>query len=230
MKILVIEDEPSIAQFIGQGLKEAGYTVDVATDGIEGQNYALSHQYSTIILDILLPKMDGLTLLSELRKDKILIPVLLLTAQNKVEDRVKGLDLGADDYLIKPFAFSELLARLRALDRRPPLQFNTVLDADDLTLDIVKRTVQRREKMIDLSPLEFRLLEYLLRHKNQVLTRTQIGETIWNLDFYSNSNVVDVYVGYLRRKVDKDFDTPLIHTIRGVGYCLRDKELINSKN
>lgn len=224
MRVLVVEDEPGIAQFIQQGLKEAGYVVDLARDGGEGKQYILSFDYDALVLDILLPKLDGLKLLEDIREQNILTPVLLLTAKDTVEDRVKGLDRGADDYLVKPFAFSELLARLRALQRRPPLQFNPILEVGDLTMDLASRTVQREGQKIDLSPLEFRLLEYLLRHPNQVLTRTQIGETIWNLDFYSNSNVVDVYIGYLRRKIDKNFDYPLISTVRGVGYSVRTKD------
>lgn len=221
MRILLVEDEPGIAQFINQGLKETGYGVDIAQDGLEGKRYIDGLEYDLIILDIMLPKIDGLKLLEEIRSQKILTPVLLLTARDSIEDRVKGLNQGADDYLVKPFAFSELLARIRALQRRPPLQFNTVLQLGDLRMDLVTREVKRGDKVIDLSPLEFKLLEYLLRNSNQVLTRTQIGEQVWNLDFYSNSNVVDVYIGYLRRKIERGFETSLLHTIRGVGYCLK---------
>jgi DNA-binding response OmpR family regulator len=221
MRILVIEDEAGIAQFINQGLKEAGYAVDIASDGEAGKEYATTVEYDMIILDILLPKIDGLTLLEEIRSQKILTPVLLLTAKDTIEDRVKGLDRGADDYLVKPFAFSELLARIRALQRRPPMQFNTLLQVGDLTMDLVKREVRRDCSLIDLSPLEFNLLEYLMHNSDRVLTRTQIGEHVWNLDFYSNSKVVDVYIGYLRKKIDKGHSKTLIHTIRGVGYCLK---------
>lgn len=224
MRVLVIEDEPGIAQFIHQGLKEAGYVVDLAQDGAMGRQHLLSLAYDAIILDILLPKIDGLKLLEEIRSQNISTPVLMLTARDTVEDRVRGLDRGADDYLVKPFAFSELLARLRALQRRPPLQFQAVLELEDLKMDLARRTVQRGGQEITLSPLEFRLLEYLLRHANQVLTRTQIGENVWDLDFYSNSNVVDVYIGYLRRKIDRNSSIPLIHTVRGAGYCLRAKD------
>lgn len=233
MRILLIEDEPGIAQFILQGLKESGYVVDLAKDGQEGQEYICGFDYDLIILDIMLPKIDGFELLRKLRcssgLSKNSTPVLLLTAKDSVEDRVKGLDLGADDYLVKPFAFSELLARLRALQRRPPLQYDTILRYEELSMDIVKREVYRGEKLISLSPLEYNLLEYLLRNPNQVLTRTQIGEHIWGLDFYNNSNVVDVYIGYLRRKIDKGFAYPLIQTIRGIGFCLR-KEKIDKEN
>lgn len=221
MRILVVEDELGIAQFIHQGLKESGYAVDLAEDGELGREYITSVEYDMIILDILLPKIDGLSLLGEIRSQKILTPVLVLTASDSVEDRVKGLDRGADDYLIKPFAFNELLARIRALQRRPPLQFNTLLTLSDLTMDLVKREVRRSGHLIDLSPLEFNLLEYLMYNVDRVLTRTQIGEHVWNVDFYSNSNVVDVYIGYLRKKIDKGYSQPLIHTVRGIGYCLK---------
>ena len=224
MRILVVEDEPGIASFIRQGLSEAGYAVDVASDGEEGLDYALAAPYDLLVLDILLPKMDGLRLLRELRERGMRMPVLLLTARDTVEDRVQGLDSGADDYLVKPFAFPELLARVRALLRRPPLQSNPVLRVGDLELDTVRREVRRAGRRIDLSPREFSLLEYLMRHPNQVLTRTQIAEHIWNFDFYAESNVVDVYIGYLRRKIDRGFDRPLIHTVRGVGYRLSAEE------
>lgn len=221
MRVLLVEDEPGIAQFISQGLRETGYAVDIAQDGEEGREYISCIEYDIIILDIMLPNIDGLSLLGEFRSQKIQTPVLLLTARDTIEDRVRGLDRGADDYLVKPFAFSELLARLRALQRRPPLQFNNILQVGDLTMNIVKREVHRAGRLIELSPLEFKLLEYLLRNSNSVLTRTQIGEHIWDFDFYSNSNVVDVYVGYLRRKIDRGFDQALLHTVRGVGYCLK---------
>jgi heavy metal response regulator len=224
MRILVVEDELGIARFICQGLSEAGYAVDLATDGQEGLSHALAAPYDLIILDIRLPKMDGLRLLRELRERGVRTPVLLLTALDTVEDRVKGLDSGADDYLVKPFAFPELLARVRALLRRPPLQSDPVLRVGDLELDTVRREVRRAGRRIHLSPREFSLLEYMMRHPNQVLTRTQIAEHIWNFDFYPGSNVVDVYIGYLRRKIDRGFDRPLIHTVRGVGYRLSAEE------
>ena len=224
MRILVVEDESGIARFICQGLGEAGYAVDIATDGQEGLDYALAAPYDLLILDLLLPKMDGLHLLRELRDRGVRTPVLVLTARGTEEDRVQGLDSGADDYLVKPFAFPELLARVRALLRRPPLQSDPVLRIGDLEMDTVRREVRRAGRRIDLSPREFSLLEYLMRHPNQVLTRTQIAEHIWNFDFYAESNVVDVYVGYLRRKIDRGFDRPLIHTVRGVGYRLSTEE------
>lgn len=220
MRVLLVEDEPGIAQFIRQGLNETGYAVDVAKDGQEGLDYALAAEYDVIVLDIMLPQMDGLMMLRSLRSHGLKTPVLLLTARNEVEDRVKGLDAGADDYLFKPFAFPELLARLRALLRRPPLQLDTILRIADLEMDVANWQVRRAGKLIDLSPREFTLLEYLMRHPRQVLTRSQITEHIWNFDFYGDSNVVDVYIGYLRRKIDRGFDQPLLHTVRGVGYRL----------
>lgn len=220
MRILVVEDEPGVAQFIEQGLIESGYAVDVARDGLEGLSYARAYEYDLIVLDIMLPKMDGLEMLSEIRDQRVKTPVLLLTARDSVDDRVRGLDSGADDYLVKPFAFSELLARLRALLRRPPLQADPLLRAADLEMDLTKHEVHRAGQLIELSPREFSLLELLLRHPNQVLSRTQIIERVWSFDFYSDTNVVDVYIGYLRRKIDQPFDSPLIHTVRGVGYKL----------
>jgi DNA-binding response OmpR family regulator len=218
MRVLLVEDEPGMVQLICQGLNEVNYTVDVATDGCTGLDYACSTDYDALILDIMLPKMDGLQLLQRLRNEGIKTPVLLLTARDQVDDRVQGLDAGADDYLAKPFAFSELLARLRALLRRPPLQLNPILQVADLEMDVATRVVRRAGKQIDLSPREFALLEYLMRHPRQILTRDQIMEHIWNADFYGESNVVDVYIGYLRRKIDQGFDVSLLHTVRGIGY------------
>jgi DNA-binding response OmpR family regulator len=220
MRVLVVEDEPGIVQFVCQGLSEAGYAVDAVGDGQEGLDYALVADYDVLLIDIMLPKMDGLRLLRELRDRGIKTPVLLLTARGDVEDRVDGLDAGADDYLVKPFAFPELLARLRALLRRPPLQTDTVLHVADLEMDTARREVHRAGHRIELSPRELALLEFMMRHPNQGLSRTQIAEHVWNFDFYSESNVVDVYIGYLRRKIDRGFAYPLIHTVRGVGYRL----------
>jgi heavy metal response regulator len=220
MRVLVIEDEPGVAQFIQQGLTESGYAVDVAHDGAEGLDYALAKTYDAIVLDIMLPWLNGLEVLCELRNQRVKTPVLLLTARDTVDDRVQGLDVGADDYLVKPFAFPELLARLRALLRRPPLQSDAILQMGDLEMDLTRHEVRRAGQIIELSQREFSLLELLLRHPNQVLTRTQIMEHVWNFNFYSETKVVDVYIGYLRRKIDQDFAYPLIHTIRGVGYKL----------
>jgi len=220
MRILVVEDDPSIANFVRQGLTEAGHAVDLARDGREGLEYALAADYDILVLDIMLPQMDGLALLSELRRRGDKTPTLMLTARDTVEDRVQGLDVGADDYLVKPFAFPELMARVRALLRRPPLQTGTTLQVGDLLMNTAKREVRRNGRLIDLSPREYAVLEYLMRHPNQVLTRTQIGEHVWNFDFYNESNVVDVYIGYLRRKIDKGEPIPLFQTVRGVGYRL----------
>jgi len=222
MRLLIVEDEPGVASFLEQGLKESGYAVDVARDGLEGLEYALAVEYDAIVLDILLPKMNGLEMLSEIRAKRVKSPVLLLTASDGIEDRVQGLDIGADDYLVKPFAFPELLARIRALLRRPPLQSGNILTMNDLEMDVAQRQVRRAGKRIELSPREFSLLELFLRHPNQVLTRTQIVEHVWNFDFYSDTNVVDVYIGYLRRKIDDGFEPPLIQTRRGVGYWLSE--------
>ncbi len=220
MRILVVEDEENISHFVRQGLEEAGFAVDVARDGKTGFEYAIALQYDVMILDIMLPGMDGLALLRELRSRDISTPVIFLTARDTVEDRVLGLNAGADDYLVKPFAFSELLARVRTLMRRPPLQVQTTLEVGGLKMDTLRREVRRGSRIIDLSTREFALLEYLMRHPDHVLSRTQIGEHVWNIDYYHESNIVDVYIGYLRRKVDKGSDQPLIHTVRGVGYRL----------
>ena len=220
MRVLIVEDELRIAQFIRQGLTEAGYAVDLAMDGQEGQAYTRAAAYDVIVLDLMLPKLSGLAVLKQLRECGIITPVLLLTARDAIEDRVAGLDAGADDYLVKPFAFAELLARIRALLRRPPIQQASLLQVDDLALDTIRREVHRAGQLIELSPREFALLEYLMRHPNQVLTRTQIAEHVWNFDFLNESNVVDVYIGYLRRKIDRGSQRPLIQTLRGVGYRL----------
>jgi DNA-binding response OmpR family regulator len=220
MRVLVVEDEPDIAQFISQGLDEAGYAVDLAKDGAAGLDYFLAVEYDLILLDIMLPKIDGLQLLQELRRRNIQTPVLVLTARDEIGDRIKGLDAGADDYLVKPFSFSELLARMRALLRRPPLQVDTVLQVGALVMDRVRREVRFANRVIDLSPREFALLEYLLRCPNQVLTRTQIAEHVWNFDFPGDFKVIDVYIGYLRRKLEQSGADSPIQTIRGVGYRL----------
>lgn len=224
VRVLLVEDEPTIANFIRQGLTESGYAVDVAIDGQEGLDFALSAEYDVLVLDIMLPQLDGITLLRRLRENGHKTPTLMLTARDTIDNRVEGLDAGADDYLVKPFAFPELLARVRALLRRPPLQMGTVLQIGDLLMDTARHVVERNGRLIDLSPREYAILEYLMRHPNQVLSRTQIGEHVWNFDFFNESNVVDVYIGYLRRKVDLPDEPPLIHTVRGVGYSLRDKE------
>lgn len=218
MRVLVVEDDVGISRFIHQGLKEAGYAVDIAADGRQGINYAIAADYDVIVLDVLLPELDGLSVLKDLRQRGLQTPVLLLTALDTVQDRVLGLDAGADDYLIKPFDFTEMLARLRALLRRPPLQSDVVLQVGNLEMDTVQRLVKRGDRPIELSPREFSLLEYLMRHPNQVLSRTQIAQHVWSFDFYGDFKVIDVYIGYLRRKIDRNEHLSLIQTVRGVGY------------
>ena len=223
MRLLVVEDEGGIASALRQGLAESGYAVDVARDGSEGRDYALAASYDVILLDILLPKLDGLALLGELRRRGMTTPVLLLTARDAVDDRVAGLDAGADDYLVKPFSFSELLARIRALLRRPALQAGNRLVTGDLAMDLGARTVTRGEQAITLTPREFAVLEYLLRHPGQALSRSQIAERVWSWEFHGETNIVDVYIGYLRRKLDDGRTQSVIETLRGYGYRLRDE-------
>ena len=218
MRILVVEDERRIAAFIERGLEEEHYAVDVAYDGEEALDWAAVVDYDLILLDILLPKKDGIQVCRELRDRGSKVPILMLTARDAVEDRVRGLDSGADDYLVKPFAFQELLARIRALLRRQSEVKTTQLQVGDLVLDTVTRRATRAGQVIELTAREYALLEFLMRHPRQVLSRTQIAEHVWDYDFFSTSNVVDVYVGYLRRKIDKDFDQKLIQTVRGAGY------------
>ncbi|XWX03497.1 response regulator transcription factor [Aggregatilineales bacterium SYSU G02658] len=225
MRILLVEDEEGIGRFVRQGLQEALHVVDWARNAADGLSFALSQDYDVLVLDIRLPGgRTGLDLLADLRARQVRTPVLMLTALDAVDDRVRGLRAGADDYLVKPFDFAELLARLESLARRPPLQVNTVLRIADLEMDLVKRTVRRRDRLIDLSAREFMLLEYLMRNAHQTLTRTQIGERVWGLDYAHDSKVIDVYVGYLRRKIEQDDSPPLIHTVRGVGFRLSDDE------
>jgi len=218
MRVLLIEDEARIASFIRKGLQEEKYVVDVAEDGNAALDFAESASYDLIILDVMLPGRDGFGVCKEIRRRGMKTPVLMLTARDAVEDRVSGLDAGADDYLVKPFAFKELLARLRALARRPAETQSLQLAVGDLTLDTATHQLMRAGQVIDLTAREYRLLEYLLRHRGQPLSRTQIAEGVWGYDFDAQSNVVDVYVRYLRRKVDDPFETKLIQTVRGVGY------------
>ena len=221
MRILVVEDEKKVASFIKKGLEEEGYAVDVAADGEEGLAMALTRVHDLIILDIRLPKMDGLRVLQALRHDSVTAPVLLLTVRATIEDKVLGLDAGADDYLTKPFAFQELVARVRALLRRRTDAEPTVLRIGDLTLDPARRTVTRGGEKIDLTPREFALLDYFMRNPGRVLTRTMIAEHVWDYSFDTSTNVIDVYVNYLRKKVDAGREPKLLHTIRGVGYVLK---------
>lgn len=220
MRVLLVEDEKGVARFVRQGMTEAGYAVDVAYDGAEGIGYARAGTYDLLVLDILLPEMSGIDILKELRKRGDKTPAILLTARDGVGDKIAGLDAGADDYIVKPFAFPELLARIRALMRRPPRREESVLSFADLEMDLGRHEVRRAGRSIDLSPKEFMLLEVLLRHPQQVLTRVQIMEYVWNFDFSSETNVIDVYIGYLRRKIDRGFDKKLIRTVRGLGYLL----------
>ncbi|NMC35571.1 response regulator transcription factor [Candidatus Beckwithbacteria bacterium] len=220
MKLLVIEDEQRIATYIKKGLEMKSYVVDVAYDGEEGYDFAIGEAYDLIILDRMLPKMDGLTLCKKLRAEKIHTPVLMLTAKTEVNDRVEGLDAGADDYLGKPFAFVELLARIRALTRRPKKQDAEVLQAQDLTLNTVSYEVKRGEKTIELSKKEFALLEFLLRNKGQVFDKDKLVEQVWSYDSDVLANTAQVYIGYLRDKIDKAFPQKpeIIKTVRGFGY------------
>ena len=223
MRILVIEDEEKVANFIRMGLAQEQYAVDVANDGDEGLQLAKSINYDLIVLDLMLPGIPGLDLLTRLRKSKASLPVLILTAKGDVNDKVKGLDSGANDYLVKPFAFAELSARIRALLRREASQGGNVLQYADLELDTTAHAVKRSGLEIELKPKEYALLEYLVRNAGRCVTRTMILEHVWDIHFDSISNVVDVHINTLRNKMDKDFQPQLIHTIRGVGYVLKDK-------
>lgn len=223
MTILVIEDEIKITRFIKKGLEMEHYTVETAYDGKEGLEKASINNYDLIILDIMLPKMDGIEVCRKIREEKIETPVIMLTAKDTIDDRIKGLDAGADDYLIKPFAFGELLARIRALLRREKTVKSTRLEIDDLILDPATHEVFRAGKEVQLSSKEYRLLDYMMRRPGHVCTRTMIGEHIWGYNFTDDSNVIDVYISYLRRKVDHKHHNKLIHTVRDVGYKIQDK-------
>ncbi len=221
MRLLVIEDEKKVARFIKKGLEEEGYAVDLAFDGEEGLAMLLDQVHDLILLDIALPKIDGLQVLKKLREKKVRTPVLLLTVRATIEDKVLGLDSGADDYLTKPFAFQELLARIRALLRRKGEVGDPLLRVEDLVLDPARRLVTRGGEKIDLTTKEFALLEYLMRNAGRVVSRAMISEHVWNYDFDTETNVIDVYINYLRRKIDSGRDSKLIHTVRGSGYVLK---------
>ncbi|HKA53860.1 MAG TPA: heavy metal response regulator transcription factor [Candidatus Binatia bacterium] len=221
MHILVVEDEKKVASFIQRGLEAEHYTVDVAYDGEAGLVRVFDGNYDLLILDVMLPKRDGLSVLQEVRRHKLNLPVLLLTARDTVADKVAGLDRGADDYLTKPFAFEELLARVRALLRRGTPMPAPVLALADLRLDLVTRQVTRAGRRIDLTAKEFALLEFFLRQPGRVLSRTLIAQHVWGVDFDTFTNVIDVYVNYLRKKIDTDFEPKLLHTVRGAGYVLK---------
>lgn len=222
MRILVVEDDPSLHKIISRRLSEAGYAVDDCYDGREALDYMLTMEYDCIILDWMLPKKDGVEVLKEYRKAGRSAPVLMLTAKDSIANRVEGLDAGADDYLTKPFAFDELMARIRAMVRRNSSEKTSDMTIGDLTMHIASHTVTRGDKTIDLTSKEYALLEYLMNNAGNVLTRGQIADHVWNYDFDYDSNVVDVYIKYLRNKIDKDFDSPLIHTVRGCGYVIKE--------
>jgi heavy metal response regulator len=223
MKILVVEDEKKVASFIKKGLEEEYYTIDLAYDGREGLKLALREEYDLMILDVMLPIKDGFTMVKDIRSEKIDTPILLLTAKDTTKDIVEGLDSGADDYLTKPFAFEELLARIRALLRRNEGRKSLRLGAGDLVLDTQSHKVTRSGQEITLTPKEYSILEYLLSNKNRVVSRTLLSEHVYDYHFDSDTNVIDVYINKLRNKIDKQFDTPLLHTIRGVGYIIKDE-------
>lgn len=223
MRILLVEDEKGLAVIIKKGLEENGYSVDMAHNGEDGLYMAENYPADVIILDIMLPVMDGLTILKKIREQEIKTPVLMLTAKDTIPDKIKGLDTGADDYLSKPFDFSELLARIRALIRRSGDVKESVISIGDLEIDTARHEVKRGGKLIMLSAKEYSLLEYLAYHKGHVVSRFDITEHIYSEEFDLDSNVIDVYINFLRKKIDKDFDRKLIHTVRGAGYILREE-------
>jgi DNA-binding response OmpR family regulator len=223
MRILVVEDEKKVASFIKKGLEEDYYVVDVALDGKDGSNRALSDEYDLIILDVMLPYKDGITILKEIRTEKISTPVLMLTAKDTIADKVIGLDSGADDYLAKPFAFDELLARVRALLRRNNNEKNVVLKVLDLKLDTQSHRAYRKEMEILLTPKEYAILEYLMFNKNKVISRVKLSEHVYDYHFDSDTNVIDVYINKIRNKLEKGFDKQILYTIRGVGYTIKEE-------
>jgi DNA-binding response OmpR family regulator len=223
MKVLIVEDEHKIANSIRQGLEQEKYTVDVAYDGERGYDLASSEEYDLIILDIMLPGIDGLEITKRLREERKHTPILMLTARGQISDRVSGLDTGADDYMIKPFSFVELLARVRALARRPKELTSTILSVEDVTLDTTSFVVKRGKREIQLSGKEYALLEYLMRNQNKIISKEQIIHQVWNYDADVLPNSVEVYIKHLRNKIDKGYSTPLIHTVRGFGYKIGKK-------
>ena len=224
MKILIVEDEQKTGDYLKQGLSEAGFVTDLARDGIDGLHLALTDDYDLVVLDVMLPRLDGWQVLQEIRQKGKHLPVLFLTARDQVEDRVKGLEFGADDYLVKPFAFSELLARVRALLRRGKTNEPELFHIADLELDLLRRRVTRSGKRIDLTAKEFALLELLLRRQGEVLPRSLIASQVWDMNFDSDTNVIEVAVRRLRAKIDDDFEPKLIRTVRGMGYVLEIPE------
>jgi two-component system OmpR family response regulator len=220
MRILLVEDEVKMARALRRGLEQEGHTVDVSVDGEDGLSKASEYDFDAVVLDVMLPGRDGFSICRELRANGRWSPVLMLTARDAVEDRIRGLDAGADDYLVKPFAFGELLARLRALVRRGPTERPSVISVGDVELDPAAHSVTRSGRAVDLSAREFSLLEFLMRHPGEVLSRARILEQVWDYSYSGFSNVVDVYIAYLRRKLERPFGRPLIRTVRGVGYVL----------
>jgi len=224
MRILLVEDDKSVAHFVKKGLREGYFAVDVAYDGEEGQYLALHEQYDLLILDIMLPKMDGVEILKSIREKGIDTPVIFLTAKDAERDIVNGLNLGADDYMVKPFSINELLARVRAILRRADGERLSKLQVADLTMDLNTHKIFRGGRRIDLTPREYALLEYLMRNEGQILTRTMISESVWDYHFDSLTNVIDVHVYHLRNKIDKGFKPKLLHSIKGVGYVLERRD------
>jgi two-component system OmpR family response regulator len=225
MRLLLIEDDQKIAAFIIKGFKAEGFAVDHVADGLQGLDLGLTEPYDVIIVDLMLPKLDGLSVIENLRKQKVTVPVIILSAKDSVDDRVKGLQIGSDDYLPKPFAFAELLARVQALMRRRSGSTETThLEVADLSLDLITREVSRAGRRIELQPLEYSLLAYLMRNSGKVVSKTMIMEHVWDYHFDPQTNVVEARICRLRDKIDKGFDSKLIHTIRGVGYVLRSDE------
>ncbi len=223
MKILVVEDEKKVASFIKKGLEEEYYSVDIAYDGKEGYRLALIEDYDLIILDIMLPFKDGLTVIKELRQENISTPVLFLSAKDSLKDKIEGLNLGADDYLTKPFSFEELVARVRALLRRTSVNKTIELKAGDLILDTQKHIVLRNGNEITLTPKEYSILEYLIRNKNKIISRTILTEHVYDYHFDTDTNVIDVYINKLRNKIDKGYEKHLLNTVRGIGYIIKDE-------
>jgi two-component system, OmpR family, copper resistance phosphate regulon response regulator CusR len=223
MRILIVEDEPKIAAFLRKGLSENGFVVDLSRQGDDGLHLARTIAYDSVILDVMLPNLDGWAILTTLRQEGKQMPVLFLTARDSIHDRVKGLELGADDYLVKPFAFSELLARVRSILRRGPARQSEIIRVADLEVDMVRLRAFRAEQRLDLTPKEFALLSLLARRSGDVLSRTLIAEQVWDMNFDSDTNVVDVHIRHLRSKVDDPFKRKLIHTVRGMGYVLEER-------
>ncbi|KAA3633163.1 MAG: DNA-binding response regulator [Proteobacteria bacterium] len=222
MKILLIEDDPTISQFVAKGLTQSGYRVDIASDGETGLDLALNDEYDLGIVDLMLPGVDGISIIERVRCEGRSLPIIILSARRTVDDRVTGLQRGGDDYLTKPFSFSELLARVQAqLRRASEQQTGTTLCVHDLEIDLLARTVTRAGRRVDLQPKEFMLLEYLVRHVGHVVSKTMIIERVWNYNFDPRTNIVEARISKLREKIDRDFDNPLIHTVRGVGYVLK---------